>query len=182
MTLPVSIVAKPSVDLPHHRIHEGNHFTVHKVTIGVPIAPPKYFLIIPPPPQADGSIIEMHLLFYIYSTDGATLEFFENPTVTNPGTSLGTYIINKNRRSSTTSLCQVFEDPAITNDGTLLFQERKGKPGIETELGEVERDEEEMVLHQVDTYILKFVPFAAADITLELNWYDNRPSSPIPTP
>lgn len=186
MTVPTSIVARPSVDIAHHRIHEGNHFIVHKITIGVPAAPPKYFLIIPPPPQPNGTIVEMHLLFELYSTTGGTLEFFENPTATIVGASPLT-IVNNNRRSSTLSLCQVFENPTVTSDGTLLFQERKGIAGTEVELGEFERNEEEIVLHQLDTYLLKFVPIVSvpiptADITMELNWYDNRPSSPVPVP
>ena len=178
MTLPVSIVARPEIDISHHRIHEGNHFVVHKITLGVPIAPPKYFLIVPPPTQPDGSIIEMHIIFEIASDVGGTLEVFENSTVTANGTPLD--IINNNRRSSTTSLCQVFEDPTVTADGTLLFQERKGTATSEAELGEFERNDEEFILHQDDMYTLKFVPLAVANITMELNWYDNRPSSPIP--
>ncbi len=178
MTLPVSIVPRPELDIAHHRIHEGNHFVVHKVTLLVPALLPKYFLIIPPPPQPDGSIIETHIIFEIDSDVGGTLEFFENSTVTALGIPLD--IINNNRRSSTTSLSQVFEDPTVTADGTLLFQERRGTATTETELGEFERNDEEFVLHQVDMYVLKFVPLAVANITMELNWYDNRPSSPIP--
>lgn len=178
MTLPVSIVAKPELDVSHHRIHEGNHFIVHKVTLAIPVAPPKYYLIIPPPTEPNGNVVEMHLIFEIDSDVGGILEFFENSTVTANGTPLD--IINNNRRSSTTSLSRIFEDPTVTADGTLLFQERRGTATTETELGEFERNDEELVLHQDRTYTLKFVPLAVANITLELNWYDNRPSSPIP--
>jgi hypothetical protein len=178
MTVPTTIVSQPSVDIAHHRIHEGNHFTVHKITLAVPVAPPKYFLIIPPPVQPDGSIIEMHLIYEIDSDVGGTLEFFENPTVASNGTPLT--IVNNNRRSSTLSLCQVFENPIVTSDGTSIFQERLGNTTTPIELGEFERNEEETVLHQVDKYALKFVPLAVANITMELSWYDNRPSSPVP--
>lgn len=181
MTLPTSIIAKPSIDISHHRIHEGNHFIVHKVTLAVPVAPPKYFLIIPPPPQPDGTVIEMHLIFEIAADVGGTLELFENPVVASVGTK-PLIIVNNNRRSTTASLCQVFEDPIITSDGTsILFQERKGNalPG-DVSLGEFKRDDEELILHQDDNYILKYVPLAVANITFELNWYDNRPGSPVP--
>ena len=181
MTVPTSIIARPSVDIAHHRIHEGNHFVVHRVVLGVPVAPPKYFMIIPPPPQPNGSIIEMHLIFEIDSDVGGTLEFFENPTATIVG-AIPLDIINNNRRSSTTSQSQVFENPTVTSDGTLLFQERLGNTTTGADFGEFERNDEEFVLHQVDTYILKFVPLAIANITMELNWYDNRPSSPVPVP
>lgn len=183
MTIPTSIIPKPNINLVHHRIHEGNHFVIHKVSTGINVANPKYFLIIPPPVQPDGSIIEMHLIFEVDSDIGGTLEFFENPTVTNNGTALA--VISNNRRSSTVSQVLIFEDPIVTNDGTSLFQERKGTAtiGVGATLGEFERDDEEFILHQVDTYILKFTPLANnANITMELNWYDNRPSSPIPVP
>ncbi len=178
MPLPILISPKPSVDIAHHRIHEGNHFMVHKTSIGIAALVPKYFLIIPPHIQPDGSVIEIHLIFEVNSDVGGSIEFFENPIVTANGTPIT--IINNNRRSSTTSLSEIFEDPTVTNDGILLSQERIGTAAGEVTVGEFERDEEEFVLHPQRTYITKFTPFAVANITTELNWYDNRPNSPIP--
>lgn len=180
MTVPTIIAPRPSIDIAHHRIHEGNHFIVHRIATFPPSPIPKYFLIIPPPTQPDGTIIEMHLIFELDSDKGGTLEFFENPIVTGNGTFLD--IINNNRRSSTVSLCQVFEDPTITSDGTKLFEETGGTTTTGVDLGEIERNDEEFVLHQDFSYILKYVPLGPANITMELNWYDNRPSSPIPIP
>lgn len=181
MTIPISITSKPQLDIAHHRIHEGNHFFVHRIATGINMANPKYFLIIPSPVQPDGSVIEMHIIFEVMTDIGGTLEFFENPIVTNNGTELT--IINSNRRSSTTSLCQIFENPIVANDGTRLFEERAGTTTTGAELGEFERNDEEIILHQADTYIMKFTPLADnANITMEINWYDNRPSAPIPIP
>lgn len=181
MTIPTSIISKPVLDIVHQRIHEGNHFMIHRIATGINIANPKYFLIIPPPVQSDGSVIEMHIIFEVVTDIGGTLELFENPTVTSNGT--GLTIINNNRRSSTPSLCQIFENPIVTNDGTSLFAERAGTTTLGTKLGEFERNDEEIILHQADTYILKFIPLAdGASITMEINWYDNRPSAPIPIP
>ncbi len=176
MTLPTSIISQPNIDISHHRIHEGNHFMIHRISTGINV---KYFLIIPPPTQSDGTVIEMHLLFKIKSDIGGTLKFFENPTITNNGNELT--IINNNRRSSTKSLAQIFEDPVISTDGKLLTEERGGTTTTGTELGETDRREEEIILNQNDKYILKFTPLAnGANITSEIDWYDNRPSSPIP--
>lgn len=181
MTVPTSIISKPELDIAHQRIHEGNHFFIHRIATGINMANPKYFLIIPPPVQPDGSVIEMHIIFEVITDIGGTLGFFESPTVTSNGTELT--IINNNRRSSTSSLCQIFENPIVANDGTSLFEERSGTTTSGTELGEFERNDEEIVLHQADTYILKFTPLAdGANITMEINWYDNRPSAPIPIP
>jgi|SRR3989304_6810428 len=182
MTLPTSILSRPSIDIAHHRIHEGNHFTVHKISTG--IVAPKYFLIIPPPVQLGGRTIEMHLIFEVDSDMGGTLEFFESPTITDNGIDLSSIIKNNNRRSSTTSQVTIFENPTVTNDGTPLFQQRKGTATTGTELGEFRRSDEEFVLNPSDKYILKFTPLGitGANITVELNWYDNRPSSPVPIP
>lgn len=180
MTIPVSIAAKPTVDIAHHRIHEGNHFIVHKIVLGIPVATPKYFLIIPPPVVPGAMTVEIHIIFEVDSNVGGTLFFFENPTITANGTALPP--INNNRRSTTTSLSQVFEDPTVTADGTPLFQEIGGNATTGIDLGEFERNDEEFILNPTAIYILKFTPLAIADITMELNWYDNRPSSPVPIP
>jgi hypothetical protein len=178
MTLPLNIVSKPTADIAHHKIHEGNHFLVHKINLGLVALVPKYFLIIPPPVQPDGSVIETHVIFEVDCGDcGGTLEFFENPTITANGSSLT--IINNNRRSSTTSLSKVFEDPTVTSDGTLLFQEIGGNLTTGVDLGEFERNDEEFILSPNFNYILKYIPLAIANITMEINWYDNRPSTPI---
>lgn len=181
MTIPTSIISKPGLDIAHQRIHEGNHFFVHRIATGINMANPKYFLIIPPLAQTDGTIVEMHIIFEVVTDIGGTLGFFENPTVTSNGTELT--IINNNRRSSTSSLCQIFENPIVTNDGTSLSAERAGTTTSGAELGEFERNDEEIILNPTDTYILKFIPLADnANITMEINWYDNRPSAPIPIP
>lgn len=177
MTLPVSISPKPMVELAHHRIHEGNHFLVHKVSLGINIVSPKYFLIIPPS-SAGTDTVEMHLIFEIVTDIGGTLELFEDNTIANNGTALD--IINNNRRSTQVSSAEVYEDPNVTTEGITIFQERKGTTTSGDELGEFSRDDEEIILHPDKNYLLKFTPLAnGANITMELNWYDNRPSSPI---
>ena len=174
MTLPVPIVAMPSLELAHHRVHEGNHFMVHKIYTGV--ATTRYFLVIPPPaPINPNNTVEMHLIFDIDTEPGGTLQLFEGPTITNNGASLN--IINNNRRSSTSSLANVYETPTVTNDGTLIFEEAGGTIANGAELGEMDRDDEELILHPAKKYLFKFVPYAAATITFELNWYDNRSST-----
>jgi hypothetical protein len=179
MTLPLNIVPKPTLEIQHHKIHEGNHFTVHTTT-SVPASTSKYFLIIPPPIQPDGSIIEIHIIFEVDVLAGVIgkLEFFENPTITGNGTPLN--IINNNRRSPTLSQAQVFEDPTVTFDNPppLFTANTPGTGGV---VGDFNRDEEEFLLNENFNYVLKFTNTDLAnptDINLDLNWYDNRPSSP----
>ena len=179
MTLPVSISPKPMIELAHHRIHEGNHFFVHRISLGINIASPKYYLIVPPP-TAGADTIEMHVIFEVDSDKGGTLILFEDATVSANGTALT--IINNNRRSSSASDANIYEDPTVTVEGTSLFEDRKGTATTEAELGEFIRDEEEIIFHPDKKYLLKFTPLAnGANITMEIYWYDNRPSAPVPT-
>lgn len=177
MTLPVPIVSKPSIELAHHRIHEGNHFMVHKMYINV-VAATKYFLIIPPPvPANPNDTVEMHLIFEITTEPGGTLQLFEGSTVTINGAPL--VINNNNRRSSASSLVSVYDGPTFTNIGTLIFEGASAISG--GEIGETDRNDEEFVLHPAKKYIFKFAPYVVAPatitLTFELEWYDNRPST-----
>ena len=178
MTIPTSIVPRPSVQLPHHRIHEGNHFTIHRITTS--LAGIKYFLIIPPPVQVPHSAtVEIHVIFDIVSDLGVQFEFFEDGTVTANGSPL--MPINNNRNSLTTALTQVFEDPTVTSDGLKLAEERIGSATSGGSTGEEFRDEDEFVLRIGSIYLIKIIPLnPPINITTEISWYDARPSSPIP--
>jgi hypothetical protein len=179
MTLPTEVISRPTIDIAHQKIHEGNHFIVHSIATGINIANPKYYLLIPPPFDSTNTI-EIHVIFEIDADHGGELYVYEDTTVSANGTEVT--IINNNRRSSTQSLTSVYEDPTVTTEGTLIFSERKGTSAVsDVDLGEFERDDEEMVFNPRMKYLFKFIPLAdGTNITFELNWYDNRPSAPIP--
>lgn len=182
MTLPVSIVPRPTLQLSHHRIHEGNHFNIHKITTDLNLTITKYFLIIPPtiqiPPSAT---VEIHLTFEIVTDTGLQFEFFEDAAASN-----GSQImpVNNNRNSPTSALTQVFEDPIVTSDGTKLAEERIGTATSGGTIGEADRDEDEFILKIGSMYLIKITALfplgpQSTNITAELDWYDARPSSPI---
>jgi hypothetical protein len=181
MTLPISIVSTPSIDVSHQKIHEGNHFFIHKISLGINIASPKYYLIVPPPTAiVPSDTIEMHIIFEIGTDIGGTVKTFEGATITASGTELT--IINNNRRSSTPSFAHIYEDPIIAplGEGIQIFEERSGTVTAGTKIGESYRSEEEIILNPDKKYLIKFTPLAdGANITAEINWYDNRPSSPV---
>lgn len=183
MTLPVSIISKPSIELAHHKTHEGNHFDIHKIITGVTIANPKYILIIPPPLAVNPSnTIEIHVIFEVESINiGFTLELFEN----SDATGLTALIpINLNRRSTTTALTDVYEDlTVLTSVGTPLYEKRVGTTTSGGEAGAYWRDEEELIFKPGSKYLIRVTPLAdGLNGNIDLNWYDNRPSSPIPIP
>lgn len=181
MTLPTLISSKPQIDTAHQKIHEGNHFDIHIVRTGIDIVNPKDILFIPPASAGIPSdTIEVHLIFSITSNTGVIVQFFEGTTVTDNGTTID--IINHNRRSSLTSLCDVFEGPTVSGTGTIIFIFRTGTATSAGNLS-LRRDEDEYILHPDNNYLLRITPLADnTDITVVLDWYDNRPSAPVPLP
>lgn len=184
MTIPTSMAANPRVDIPHHRIHEGNKVSSHTISRNLLIASPKKFLFISPsdvPPPNTPATIKIHLIFSVSANFGVKLEFFENTTVSNNG--IAVPVINQNRLSLTIPLGQVFQDPIVTSDGTLIFSQIVGSTTEGETGGLLNRDEQEFILKIGTHYLLKITPLTDnTDTTTHFKWYDLRPSSPVPIP
>lgn len=187
MTLPTSITPRPQVDLSHHRIHEGNFFSTHTVSLGLMTASPKQFLFITPheiPPPLTFDTVKIHLIFVVSCDLGVNIQFFEDTIVTSNGTEVP--IINQNRNSTTPPLGQVFENPTVLSGGTLLFSQIVGSTTIGGTGGLVNRDEQELILKVTTDYLLKITPLTdvpgGTNITTHFKGYDARPSSPMPLP
>lgn len=184
MTVATSINPLPRVDLPHHRIHEGNHFSTHTVSTGLLIASPKQFLFISPfamPPPLTFDTVKVHLIFVVSCDLGVTIELFEDTIVTNNGTVVP--VINQNRNSTTPPLGQVFEDPTVTFGGTFLLSQIVGSTTVGGTGGLVDRDEHELILKVGTNYLLRITPLIdGVNITTHMKGYDARPSAPIVIP
>ena len=185
MTLPTSIIARPGIDLPHHRIHEGNFFSTHTISKGLMIANPKQFLFVTPhmiPPPFTPETVKIHLIFVVSSDLGIKIEFFEDTIITANGTELPK--INQNRLSTTQPLGQVFENPTILSEGTLIFSQIIGSSTTGGTGGLIDRDEQEFILKVTTEYLLKITPLidipGGTNITTHFKGYDARPSSPVP--
>ncbi len=193
MTLPVPITPKPQVDLSHHRIHEGNHFTIDIVRdiTTISLLSPKYILIITPPMSPlPSDIVTLHFIYTLSSNNFIEVQFFEDATVLANGKPIP--IINANRNSLTTSDTQAFEDPIVITEGTKIFDMTSVVPG--QLIGELERDEDEKILKIQTNYLLKITPILnfpfpppppppptpPAIVNIGIDWYDQRPSSPVP--
>ncbi len=176
MTLPNQIVARPTLPVPHQRIHEGNHYFVYKISLDIEHANPKYYLIIPPP-YIGTNTIEMNMMFEVVTDIGGTLQLFEDASVSANGTEL--YIVNNNRDKTILSGAHIYEDPEVTDEGLSIFEERKGTATSGAELGAYYLENEEIILDNSKKYLIKFTPLVdGANITMKFNWYNDRPSSP----
>lgn len=186
MTLPDSIIAKPKVDLPHHRIHEGVFATVNTISTGLLVANPKYFLLKTPGILPDGTAIFGHVIFSVSANLGIKIELFEDAVVSNDGTSLSAFL---NNRSPPTNMPLVvtgftFEDPTVTSEGNRIFVQLVGSTTTGGTGGPRNRDEEEFIFKIATKYLIKITPLIdGVTITLIISNYSNRsiPTPPIPS-
>ena len=165
MTLPVSIVARPRVDLPHHRIHEGRMFILTTTATGLPAGIPKFYFGTSPPIQ----IATAHVIFIITVSPGAIFELFEGGSASG-GTQL--FSVNNNRNNPVLATGTFFEDPVVTSEGTKLWEEIIGTATTGGVGGPKERDEDEIVTASAKNYILKITPLSNdTNLTIEIPAY-----------
>lgn len=166
MTLPTSIVARPRVDLPHHRIHQGQMFNLTTTATGLPAAIPKFYFG-PSPPI---TLAVAHTIFIITVNPGAIFELFEGGTASG-GTPLSS--VNNNRNAQPSFIRRsFFEDPIVVSEGTKLWEEIIGSTTTGGVGGPKERDEDEIITKPSTNYILKITPLANnTNLTVEILAY-----------
>ena len=141
------------IDIVHHKVHEGNFYTVSDYDSVVQTVAPKYWHIITP-----NTAKRIHTLISVISNLAGNIGFFEAPTTSANGTALTAY--NNDRNSGNTPTVLFYKDPAVTTDGTLLISSRNGTNNNKTLLGGVSRTNSEFILKQNTKYFVKFTPDA----------------------
>ena len=166
MTLPISIVARPRIDLSHHRIHEGRMFTLITTASGLPAGVPKFYFGTSPPIQ----IASAHVIFVITVSPGAIFELFEGAVATG-GTQL--FSVNNDRNNPVLATGSFFEDPIVTFEGTTkLWEEIIGTAITGGVGGPKKRDEDEIVTASETNYLLKITPLSNnTNLTIEIPAY-----------
>ena len=174
MTLPTSIVARPRVDLPHHRIHEGRMFILTTTAQNLPANIPKYYFGTSPPAQ----IVTAHVIFIITVNPGAIFELFEG-AIASGGTQL--FSINNDRNNPVLAQGTFFENPVVTFEGTKLWEEIIGtatKGGVG---GPLNRDEDEIITKSSTNYLLKITPISNnTNLTVEIPAYSQAGPGALP--
>ena len=167
MVLPASIIARPRVDLPHHRIHEGRMFTLTTTATGLPASIPKFYFGTSPPIQ----IATAHTIFIITVNPGAIFELFEG-AVASGGTQL--FSVNNDRNNPVLATGTFFENPIVTSEGTKLWEEIIGTATKGGTGGPKDRDEDEIVTASATNYLLKITPLSSlnnTNLTVEIPAY-----------
>jgi hypothetical protein len=184
MPLITTITPTPSIDLAHHKTHEGNHYGVHHIH-NVAIGSFADFLIISPPMNQ----AVMHLIFSFRVELKSKLEMYEHIQTISPGTRLKTE--NYNRISSIIPLGDIYMNPTLVAGEPIatkkIFENLGGTLSDGAEIGVINRNEYEYILEGSTSYLFRVTPDHALltlippvttiDIVVEFNWYDARPST-----
>lgn len=157
------------MNLEHHKIHAGVHYTVSDYDSDVDNAGPKYWHI-----KTPNTAVRFHLVFCVTTSGPALVEFFENPTTSADGTGLTAY--NNDRTSDNTSTLSVYYDPTVSPDGTRIgvsFIGSEGAAPVGSAGGMLERCHE-MIPKQNEQYLVKVtVSNDNTKVAFTLNWYED---------
>ncbi len=173
-----TITPKPSIELAHHRTHEGNHYAIHH-TDTIVIGAFKDYLMVTPPISDAG----IHLIFESYVERRSTMGMYEAVQVTDNGTLITA--INYNRVTTTLPLTDIYEDPILAPGEPILakkiFENERGTDTLPGNIGEIFRDEHEFIMKGSTRYLFRITPYALLPpgniyASTEFNWYDARPA------
>jgi len=149
-----------TINLPHHEIHEGEHFTLSNyIILGGSASYGWLFL-----PTGDE---EIHLVISAENSVHANYTFIENPIITNNGTSM-TYF-NRNRLFPDTNVLKIFKQPVFSGGLNLISKDA----GDGKKVGGSNRDSNEIILNPNKTYIIYVENLAVSDNTINyiFDWY-----------
>ena len=149
-----------SIPPEHHEIHCGDSYTEHHVE-DLSNGAVHYYLIITPnwgdpvsgsDPFGNQNIKVAHFVGEITGEAETTVQFFENPTITDNGNVLN--VRNRNRNSSNTDYLTIYEGATVSADGTELEHTKFGAGKFVG--GSVNRTDE-WVLKNNTSYLIKVI-------------------------
>jgi len=156
-----------TIELPHHEVHEGNHYTAtDSATINAGVLNRKVWRFTTP-----NNAIQCHLILTFTSSLSGVLSFNANPTVNAAGSGLSEY--NNNRNSVKTAQLTAFKDTTLTADGTPISILVIGTSAPATRIGGVGRISTEWILKVNEDYVLIFqADNANTLISVVAEWYE----------
>jgi len=156
-----------TIELPHHEVHEGNHYTAtDSATINAGVLNRKVWRFTTP-----NNATQCHLILTFTSSLSGVLSFNANPTVNAAGSGLSEY--NNNRNSVKTAQLTAFKDTTLTADGTPISILVIGTSAPATRIGGVGRISTEWILKVNEDYVLIFqADNANTLISVVAEWYE----------
>ena len=141
-----------TIEIEHHKIHKGDHFTCQIYDNEVDIGSPKYMLV-----RTPNTTERFHYTFNVRSSLNGTIYFFENPATSSTGIELTLY--NNDRNSTSLSNLKICEDAVFASDGNdQLLVNVMGSDGLNANGsdGGVLSRSHEFILKQNTDYEIKF--------------------------
>lgn len=148
-----------SIDTSHSAIHDGDHYVSNynsTLSSGASIN----FAVIT-------STKSCHFTFSAVSDGKATVYLYELADTTTSGTSVP--IFNSNRQSSNATTIAVKSAPTGGTLGSPLFI---GMLGSSTKVGGGSRNDEELILKQNTTYVVRITAGANVEYVVRCSWYE----------
>jgi len=114
-----------------------------------------------------------HGNFIVHTEAKVTVEFFENPTLTNDGTGIAENCLNRQTVVAPGTTC--FRDPTVTNDGALLETGMVGTSGNVVDIGGTQTDRGYWLLKLNEDYLIKVTnnDAAAKDFLVCYVWHEH---------
>ena len=156
----------------HYRVDHSNGWISSHLFTSVASSASVYFHI------KTGSM-NPHGNFTISTEAGVTVEFYEDPVLTDDGTDLAEN--NLNRQTPTAPATACFHTPTVTTDGTLLETNLIGtsNTGV-TDIGDSITDRGYWILKINEDYLIKATneDQAAKDICISYVWHEHASTFP----
>lgn len=156
-----------TIDTAHHKVHEGEHYTVtDSATINSGAGNKKIWRFTTP-----NTATRMHFVLSFSSNQPGVLTFNENPTLNAAGT--GLTIFNSDRNSANATTLTAFKDTTLTGDGVSLTTVIIGTNAPATRIGGNTRTNAEFILKQNEDYVLMFTAdLNATIIAMVVEFYE----------
>ena len=156
-----------TIELPHHEVHEGNHYTAtDSAAINSGVLNRKVWRFTTP-----DNATRAHFVVMFTTNLAGVLYFYENPTVNVAGAALTVH--NNERNSLNVAEVTAKKDTTLTVDGVVLTQLVIGTNAPATRIGGVARISTEWILKQNEDYALIFVADGNGTIiSMVAEWYE----------
>jgi len=149
----------------HNEVHEGNSYKAFYVANAVGSGSNADIRF-----QAPDTSTRIHLDWQVDANEEYEIYLYENGNVT-AGTALD--LINRERNSGNTATLTVTHTPTVTTTGDLIDHRYSGNSGATSHVGGTDHSENELILKQNYTYLLRVTSRAAGcDISILLDWYE----------
>lgn len=156
-----------TIDLPHHKIHDGRFFTACRLFENVADAGTAEILLV------TGSTREIHLSLTTRVDGQSLLALFEDTTVSDNGTQITEQ--NNNRNSSNTADMDVYYTPTITGDGTQICGAYIPAGERKSFLGGEHSSRIEWILDGGSNYLIRVTNNTGdvENIGIKVEWYED---------